>query len=259
MLTNVLNHIRGAADMMNEVLKQGALIVDGLSSYKQPVFIYLPPRAELRGGAWVVVDKTINENGMMEMYADPTSRGGVLEPEGIVSVKYRQDKQRETMARLDPAYAQLQKDGDRKALQEREKAIAPVFSSVAVAYADLHDKTGRMSAVGAIREAVPWSNARRYFYTRLNRRLLEQSYVKDITTAMPEFSTTQALELIESVIGVGLDDAEDASISQLLTDKKQQLHKAIAAEQQKVNLVKIKAMASTLDEDTRRQLLASLQ
>ena len=41
------------------------------------------PGGELRGGAWVVVDTSINEQ-FMEMYADETSRGGILEPEGLV-------------------------------------------------------------------------------------------------------------------------------------------------------------------------------
>jgi acetyl-CoA carboxylase/biotin carboxylase 1 len=50
--------------------------------------VYLPPRAELRGGSWVVIDPTIN-SAMMEMYADPTAAGGVLEPEAIVEIKYR--------------------------------------------------------------------------------------------------------------------------------------------------------------------------
>jgi acetyl-CoA carboxylase/biotin carboxylase 1 len=43
------------------------MIVDGLSSYKQPVFVYIIPNGELRGGAWVVLDPSINPNGMMEM------------------------------------------------------------------------------------------------------------------------------------------------------------------------------------------------
>jgi acetyl-CoA carboxylase carboxyltransferase component len=43
-----------------QVLKFGAEIVDALVAYKQPVFVYIPPFAELRGGAWVVVDSTIN-------------------------------------------------------------------------------------------------------------------------------------------------------------------------------------------------------
>ena len=56
------------------------MIVDNLRVYTQPVFMYLPPGAELRGGAWVVVDTTINPDAI-EMYADPDARGGVLEPE----------------------------------------------------------------------------------------------------------------------------------------------------------------------------------
>jgi acetyl-CoA carboxylase/biotin carboxylase 1 len=44
--------------MYNEVLKFGAMIVDALREYKQPVFVYIPPGGELRGGAWVVVDPT---------------------------------------------------------------------------------------------------------------------------------------------------------------------------------------------------------
>ncbi|KAF5828836.1 carboxyl transferase domain-containing protein [Dunaliella salina] len=41
------------------------------------------------GGAWVVVDSCISSEGMIEMYADPTARGGVLEPEGVVEIKFR--------------------------------------------------------------------------------------------------------------------------------------------------------------------------
>lgn len=43
-----------------EILKFGAQIVDALVDYKHPVFVYIPPNAELRGGAWVVIDPTIN-------------------------------------------------------------------------------------------------------------------------------------------------------------------------------------------------------
>ena len=63
----------GMKDMYDQVLKFGAYIVDGLTSYRQPVLVYIPPFAELRGGAWVVVDPSINLD-CMEMYADPDSR-----------------------------------------------------------------------------------------------------------------------------------------------------------------------------------------
>ena len=60
-------------DMYDQVLKFGAYIVDALHEYNQPVMIYIPPFAELRGGAWVVVDPTINPSHM-EMFADKLSR-----------------------------------------------------------------------------------------------------------------------------------------------------------------------------------------
>lgn len=60
-------------DMYEQIMKFGAYIVDGLSQYKQPIIIYIPPNGELRGGAWAVVDPTINSR-YMEMYADPESR-----------------------------------------------------------------------------------------------------------------------------------------------------------------------------------------
>jgi hypothetical protein len=61
----------------DEVLKYGSKIVDGLSSYTQPIFVYIVPNGELRGGAWVVLDPSINP-AHMQMYADVDSRAGVL-------------------------------------------------------------------------------------------------------------------------------------------------------------------------------------
>ena len=43
-----------------------------MTRYNQPIMIYTPLYAELRGGAWVVVDLTINPTHM-EMYADELS------------------------------------------------------------------------------------------------------------------------------------------------------------------------------------------
>jgi len=87
--------------MFHEILKFGSYIVDALVHYQQPVMIYIPPLGELRGGAWVVVDPSINSD-MMEMYADPSSRGGVLEPSGTIEIKYRKADLIKTMRRLDP-------------------------------------------------------------------------------------------------------------------------------------------------------------
>lgn len=96
----------GMKDMYEQVIKFGAYIVDALREYRQPVLIYIPPHGELRGGAWVVVDPTINSR-YMEMYADRESRGNVLEPEGTVEIKYRAKDLIKTMHRLDPTCREL--------------------------------------------------------------------------------------------------------------------------------------------------------
>ena len=41
------------------------------------------------------------------MYKDKNSRGGVLEPEGTVEIKYRKKDLVKTMARLDKQYSDL--------------------------------------------------------------------------------------------------------------------------------------------------------
>jgi acetyl-CoA carboxylase/biotin carboxylase 1 len=66
-------------------------------------YIYI---GELRGGAWVVIDPTINPQ-KMEMYADKNSRGGILEPPGICEVKYRFQEQKIAMHRLDNTLIEL--------------------------------------------------------------------------------------------------------------------------------------------------------
>lgn len=176
----------GQRDMFDEVLKFGARIVDGLVAFKRPVFVYIPPLAELRGGAWVVVDPTINPS-VMEMYAAEDARGGVLEPGGLVEIKFREKDLKALMHRLDEKLlvldAQLQearRDADsgreaslRNKVDDREKHLLPVYTSVAVHFADLHDAPPRMKSKKAIRDVVPWSNARRFFYWRLRRKIAE--------------------------------------------------------------------------------------
>lgn len=140
----------GQQDMYDEVLKQGSKIVDGLSSYKQPIFVYIVPNGELRGGAWVVLDPSINKE-QMEMYADVEARAGVLEPEGIVEIKMRRDKILTLMERLDSTYGSLKRDSKdtskteeeqaaaAKALVNRETFLQPTYKQIALLYADLHE------------------------------------------------------------------------------------------------------------------------
>ncbi|GAA5920490.1 hypothetical protein JCM1841_003513 [Sporobolomyces salmonicolor] len=223
----------GQQDMFDEVLKRGSLIVDGLSAYKQPVFVYIVPNGELRGGAWVVLDPSINANGMMEMYADETARAGVLEPEGIVEIKLRKDKLLAMMDRLDPTYRELKlKSTDatlspadaaaaKADLAAREKILYPLYSQVALQLADLHDRAGRMKAKGTIRDSLVWTESRRYFYQRLRRRLLEEDALKRLAAADPSLSRQDRLAIInEALAGVDLenDALTSAAIEKAQTD-----------------------------------------
>lgn len=52
-LANWRGFAGGQRDMYNEVLKYGSYIVDALVKYEQPIFVYIPPFSELRGGSWV--------------------------------------------------------------------------------------------------------------------------------------------------------------------------------------------------------------
>ncbi len=202
----------GQRDMFDEVLKFGSMIVDALVAYQQPLFVYIPPFAELRGGAWVVVDSTINAE-VMEFYAAEDARGGVLEAAGAASIKFRDREIVETAHRIDPVLIQLdqlikeaEKAGDNSQLEDlkirirqRERSLFGVYQQVAVHFADLHDTPGRMKAKGVIRKLVQWAESRKYFYWRLRRRLRE-------------FELFNALELKPS--GVSANNTAENSTAQ---------------------------------------------
>ncbi|OCF39572.1 acetyl-CoA carboxylase/biotin carboxylase [Kwoniella heveanensis CBS 569] len=212
----------GMSDMAQAILKEGAKIVDGLSSYKHPVIVYLVPNGELRGGAWVVLDPSINPE-MMTMFVDNESRGGVLEPEGIVEVKYRKPKVQATMARLDAEYAELKKAAENPnataeeksaattKLEAREKHLGPAYQSIALEFADLHDRSGRMKAKA---DCIPcdWENSRRAIYWSLRRKLSEVRIMKKLATANPNLSYADRKELLSQFVPTDLgSDSEVAA------------------------------------------------
>jgi len=172
----------GASDMFDEVLKFGANIVDALLEYKQPIFVYIPPYSEVRGGAWVVIDSQINSE-FIEMYASESARGGVLEPNAIVEFKYRKDMMIKTMRRLDPVLQRLIEEEQMPdvmiQIQRRQHLLHGIYKQIAIKFADLHDCPERLLAKNTIREIVPWKKSRNYFYWRLRYRLhLQKIYMQ---------------------------------------------------------------------------------
>ncbi|XP_073322539.1 acetyl-CoA carboxylase isoform X2 [Pagrus major] len=189
----------GMKDMYDQVLKFGAYIVDALRGFHQPVLVYIPPHAELRGGSWVVIDPTINPL-CMELYADKESRGGVLEAEGTVEIKFRRKDLLKTMRRLDSVYAglveqlaspELSEKQSRELeskLKAREEFLLPIYHQVAVQFVELHDTPGRMQEKGVITDILDWKNVRTFFYWRLRRLLLEQVVKCEILQANKDLS-----------------------------------------------------------------------
>ncbi|XP_056313479.1 acetyl-CoA carboxylase isoform X2 [Danio aesculapii] len=189
----------GMKDMYDQVLKFGSYIVDALREFSQPVLVYIPPHAELRGGSWVVIDPTINLQHM-ELYADRESRGGVLEAEGTVEIKFRKKDLLKTMRRIDIVYSRLaeqlgkpdlpsqeRKDLEAK-LKSREEFLLPIYHQVAVQFVDIHDTPGRMQEKGVITDILDWKSARSFFYWRLRRLLLEEVVKKEIMQANQDLS-----------------------------------------------------------------------
>ncbi|CAI9116352.1 OLC1v1017472C1 [Oldenlandia corymbosa var. corymbosa] len=186
----------GQRDLFEGILQAGSNIVENLRTYDQPVFVYIPMMGELRGGAWVVVDSKINPEHI-EMYAERTAKGNVLEPEGLIEIKFRSRELLECMGRLDQQLislkAKLQEarsagvhatiDSLQQQIKAREKQLLPVYTQIATKFAELHDTSFRMAAKGVVKKVVDWTDSRYFFYQRLRRRVVEDSLIKTIRDA----------------------------------------------------------------------------
>ncbi|KAF8411504.1 hypothetical protein HHK36_004056 [Tetracentron sinense] len=201
----------GQRDLFEGILQAGSTIVENLRTYKQPVFVYIPMMSELRGGAWVVVDSRINPDHI-EMYAEKTAKGNVLEPEGMIEIKFRTKELLECMGRLDQRLINLKTrlhearnsgaPGVAETLQQqirtREKQLLPVYTQIATRFAELHDTSLRMAAKGVIKEVVDWSNSRSFFYKRLHRRVAEVSLIRTLRDAAgDQLPYKSAIDLIK--------------------------------------------------------------
>ena len=237
----------GTRDMYDEVLKFGAKIVDELTRYDMPVFVYIPPKAELRGGAWVVVDPTINSDAM-EMYADEDARGGILEPPGICEVKFRAADQLKAMHRLDPKLLALasDKETNAEAIKAQEEKLAPVYMGVAHEFADLHDRAGRMKAKGVIRDVVAWEGARSYFYARAARRLAVDAVAKAMVASGGAATLADAAATVEATVQA--DWADDGAVLDWLRSNEAAVAALLAESEKAAVVAKLKALFQGRDD-----------
>ena len=211
----------GQRDLFEGVLQAGSLIVENLRSYRHPVFMYIPPGCELRGGAWVVIDSQINPDHI-ESYADTTGKGGVLEPEGMVEIKFRAKELISTMHRIDPVIKQLTAEHgvDHKLVKERQAKLLPIYTSIAQSFAAMHDTPVRMQAKGVIRSIVPWEDSRKFFALRLRRRLAEQNLCHHVQAADEKISLAEAKAMVKDwfLSSPRKGDMNDQAMASILLD-----------------------------------------
>lgn len=115
----------GTRDMFEEVLTYGSQIVEELVSYDQPVTVWIPPHAQLRGGAFIVWSPLINKK-CIKMFMSNSARVGVLEPTALKNVKIKMDRKYGTSD---------------KVLEEQFAHVdAKVRDSMMIKFCDMHDK-----------------------------------------------------------------------------------------------------------------------
>jgi acetyl-CoA carboxylase/biotin carboxylase 1 len=246
----------GTRDMYGEILKFGAMIVDELRVYRHPVFVYIPPNGELRGGAWVVVDPTINE-ARMEMYADVESRGGILEPPGICEVKFRDKDQKAAMHRLDPVLLELDQDPEENEedISTREAQLLPMYTQVAQEFADLHDRSGRMKAKGVIRDVVSWEDARAYFHARLTRRLATDELAMEAGADAADVEAR--LQTVAEAAGIAWD--ADADVKKWIEDNFDAVKAEVASLGREAAVEDALESLAGLDEEALKTVLERIQ
>jgi len=257
----------GQRDMFHQVLKFGSYIVDALQEYKHPVFVYLPPLAELRGGAWVVLDSNINKE-CIEMYASETSRGGVLEPSGAAGLKFRGNKLLAAATRLDPVLSQLGCEQETKLFQkkrkERERIVLPIYKTIAVHFADLHDTPEGMEKKRGIRKVVPWEKSREFFYWRLRSQLLLRELAKPLLQYTKEINGSplaSVREIVKKHTGFSNDEwGEDRNLVEWIS----QPSNRIVVEEEIMELIKsakrshIINMMKTMNDDDVKELIKKI-
>eukprot|EP00597_Dinobryon_sp_UTEXLB2267_P000919 CAMPEP_0170061150 /NCGR_PEP_ID=MMETSP0019_2-20121128/2827_1 /TAXON_ID=98059 /ORGANISM="Dinobryon sp., Strain UTEXLB2267" /LENGTH=2072 /DNA_ID=CAMNT_0010266911 /DNA_START=9 /DNA_END=6227 /DNA_ORIENTATION=+ len=255
----------GTRDMYGEILKYGAMIVDSLRTYRHPVFVYIPPGGELRGGAWVVIDPTINPV-KMEMFADQEARGGILEPPGICEVKFRQPEQLLAMHRLDPQLQELDRAGSAASdeqekgriaadIKGREKSLSPLYMQIAHEFADLHDRAGRMKAKGCISEVLQWRSARGFFYWRILRRQKEDALLARLVAAS-EHSLSHALakQKLAEVVPAAVSSGGDKELLAWLESHDEELEQLVARVRSEQSVKTAAALLKGLSPEERAQL-----
>jgi acetyl-CoA carboxylase/biotin carboxylase 1 len=70
-----------------------------------------------------------------------------------------------------------------------------------------------MKAKGTIREALEWTNARKYFYWRLRRRLAEEVVAKKLAAADSTLSRDARVAIVQNIVDAS--ESDEAAVAAL--------------------------------------------
>merc|ERR1712137_908437 len=85
-------------------------------------------------------------------------------------------------------------------IENRQEELFPVYQQIALHFADLHDRPGRMKAKEVIRSVVEWKTSRSYFYHRLRRLLAEEKLREKLAEFQPTYTHEQGTQTLKSLI-----------------------------------------------------------
>ncbi|CAI5449095.1 unnamed protein product [Caenorhabditis angaria] len=191
----------GRKDMCEMILTFGSHIIDELSQYRQPVILYIPCGGELRGGAWAVVDSNVNPN-FIHIVADKSSRGGILEPDAIVSIKLRN--------------RELLKILDRSGMEENDRNLK-IAKKAAIDFANKHDSWHRMLKIGAVEHVVDMKNSRKTICKILRNEMVRLELAEQLVAApnYPEIDIHKAMEWVNLKLAILKDSNLDEQFKML--------------------------------------------
>ena len=93
-----------------------------------------------------------------------------------------------------------------KQISSREEALKGVYLAAATEFCDLQDKTGRMKAMGVVKEAVSWEDSRTFFYYRAKRRMYEDNFIDQMKAVDASTTRDSGLEVLQSLYSGDFDD-----------------------------------------------------
>jgi len=121
-----------------------------------------------------------------------------------------------------------------------------VYTQIATEFADLHDKTGRMKAKGVIKQAVPWSRSREFFFYLAQRRILEDDFIARMKAADDSIDTASASETLQSMYSGDWED--NKAVMTFLSDNASDVEAKITEIKKAAVAEKIASLQSELDQ-----------